>query len=67
MDGSIGLIAAFIVVLGAVFYTQLETYRKRIRFLEIKVDVLSKQNGLEFDTAVLFRLRFMWPSKLDSA
>ena len=34
MDGSIGLVTAFIVVLGAVFYTQLEAIAKRIRFLE---------------------------------
>lgn len=29
--------------------TQLDTYRKRIRFLEVKVDALVKHAGIEFD------------------
>ena len=49
MDNSIGVLISFFLVAGIGIYTQLNTYRKKIRFLEVKVDTLIKLTGIEFD------------------
>ncbi|EGM78569.1 hypothetical protein Rhein_1345 [Rheinheimera sp. A13L] len=49
MDDSIGVLISFLIVAGIGIYTQLNTYRKKIRFLEVKVDALIKLTGIEFD------------------
>lgn len=45
-----------LIVLGFYLYLQLEEYRKRIRFLEVKIDALIKHTGIEFDDTTLVPL-----------
>lgn len=45
----LGVLFPSLVVLYLIVNTQLETYRKRIRFLEVKVDALINHTGIEFD------------------
>jgi ribosomal protein L7/L12 len=42
-----------LAALYLIFNTQLDTYRKRIRFLEVKVDALIKHTGIEFNDSTL--------------
>lgn len=51
-----GFVVAALIILGLYLYSQLEEYRKRIRFLEIKIDALIKHTGIEFDDASLVPL-----------
>lgn len=45
----LGFFLPSLVALYVIINTQLDTYRKRIRFLEVKVDALIKHAGIEFD------------------
>jgi ribosomal protein L7/L12 len=38
-----------LIVFGLYLYIQLEEYRKRIRFLEVRIDALIKHAGIEFN------------------
>ncbi|WP_240220106.1 hypothetical protein [Rheinheimera hassiensis] len=49
----LGVLFPSLVVLYLIVNTQLDSYRKRIRFLEVKVDALIKHNGIEFDDSTL--------------
>ncbi|MCG9748135.1 hypothetical protein [Shewanella sp. Isolate8] len=49
----LGVLLPSLVVLYLIVNTQLDTYRKRIRFLEVKVDALIKHTGIEFDDSTL--------------
>lgn len=51
-----GFVVAALIILSLYLYSQLEEYRKRIRFLEIKIDALIKHTGIEFDDASLVPL-----------
>lgn len=46
------ILGLLIPALGALYFIvdiQLEVYRKKIRFLEVKVDALVKHTGIQFD------------------
>ena len=45
----LGFLLPSLVALYVIMNTQLDTYRKKIRFLEVKVDALVKHAGIEFD------------------
>lgn len=50
------ILGLLIPTLGALYFVvdiQLEVYRKKIRFLEVKVDALVKHTGLQFDDTSL--------------
>mgnify|MGYP001311808243 FL=1 len=49
----LGLLFPSLVVLYLVVNMQLDAYRKRIRFLEIKVNALIEHTGIEFDDSTL--------------
>lgn len=49
----LGVLFPCLAALYLVFHTQLDAYRKRIRFLEVKVDALIKHTGIEFDDSTL--------------
>ncbi|WP_372873150.1 hypothetical protein [Shewanella sp.] len=49
----LGVLFPCLVALYLIVNTQLDTYRKRIRFLEVKVDALFKHTGIEFDDGTL--------------
>lgn len=53
MDYSIGVLMSILIVAGISIYAQLDTYRRKIRFLEVKVDALIKLAGIEFDDSSL--------------
>lgn len=44
-----GFFVPVLIFLGLYLYTRLEEYRKRIRFLEVKIDALTKHAGLELN------------------
>lgn len=48
-----GVLFPSLVALYLIVNTQLDSYRKRIRFLEVKVDALIKHTGIEFDDNTL--------------
>mgnify|MGYP001416523388 FL=1 len=48
-----GVLFPSLVALYLIVNAQLDSYRKRIRFLEVKVDALIKHNGIEFDDNTL--------------
>ncbi|MEE2026087.1 MULTISPECIES: hypothetical protein [Alkalimonas] len=48
-----GFLAPVLVALGLYLYLLLEEYRKKIRFLEVKIDALIKHTGIEFDDTTL--------------
>ncbi len=48
-----GVLFPSMVALYLIVNAQLDSYRKRIRFLEVKVDALIKHNGIEFDDNTL--------------
>lgn len=45
----LGFFIPSLVAFGIIVHSQLDVYRKRIRFLEVKVDALIKHTGIEFD------------------
>ncbi|NRQ41692.1 hypothetical protein HRH59_03790 [Rheinheimera sp. YQF-2] len=49
----LGVLFPSLVALYLIVNTQLDSYRKRIRFLEVKVDALIKHTGIEFDDSTL--------------
>lgn len=49
----LGVLFPCLIALYFIFHTQLDAYRKRIRFLEVKVDALIKHTGIEFDDSTL--------------
>ena len=49
----LGLLFPSLVVLYLVVNMQLDVYRKRIRFLEVKVDALIEHTGIAFDDSTL--------------
>jgi ribosomal protein L7/L12 len=49
----LGVLFPFLVVLYLIVNTQLDSYRKRMRFLEVKVDALMKHTGIAFDDRTL--------------
>ena len=49
----LGVLFPSLVALYLLVNTQLDTYRKRIRFLEVKVDALMKHTGIAFDDSTL--------------
>ena len=49
----IGILFPSLVALYLIVNSQLDSYRKRIRFLEVKVDALIKHTGIEFDDSTL--------------
>lgn len=49
----LGFFVPALIVLGLYLYSQLEEYRKRIRFLEVKIDALIKHTGIEFSDTTL--------------
>jgi len=49
----LGVLFPCLAALYLVLNTQLDAYRKRIRFLEVKVDALIKHTGIEFDDSTL--------------
>ena len=49
----LGVLFPSLVALYLIVNTQLDSYRKRIRFLEVKVDALIKHTGIEFDDNTL--------------
>lgn len=51
-----GFFVPVLIVLGFYLYTQFEDYRKRIRFLEVKIDALIKHADIEFDDTTLVPL-----------
>ena len=48
-----GVLFPSLVALYLIVNAQLDSYRKRIRFLEVKVDALIKHTGIEFDDNTL--------------
>ena len=52
----LGVLFPSLVALYLIVNTQLDSYRKRIRFLEVKVDALIKHTGIEFDDSTLVPL-----------
>lgn len=48
-----GFLVPVLVVLGFYLYSLLEEYRKKNRFLEVKIDALIKHTGIEFDDTTL--------------
>ena len=53
MADLLGVLFPCLVALYLIINTQLDTFRKRVRFLEVKVDALIKQTGIEFDESAL--------------
>lgn len=53
MAETLSFLIPSLVAFGIIFYSQLDLYRKRIRFLEVKVDALIKHTGIEFDESTL--------------
>lgn len=51
-----GFFVPALIFLGLYLHMQLEEYRKRIRFLEVKIDALIKHTGIEFDDTTLVPL-----------
>ncbi len=51
-----GFFVPALIFLGLYLYMQLEDYRKRIRFLEVKIDALIKHTGIEFDDTTVVPL-----------
>jgi ribosomal protein L7/L12 len=49
----LGVLIPTLVALYFVVDMQLDVYRKRVRFLEVKVDALIKHTGIEFDDSTL--------------
>ena len=49
----LGVLIPLLVALYFVVDMQLDVYRKRVRFLEVKVDALIKHTGIEFDDSTL--------------
>ena len=49
----LGVLIPLLVALYFVVDMQLDVYRKRVRFLEVKVDALIKHTGIEFDNNTL--------------
>lgn len=49
----LGLLIPALVALYYIIDMQLDIYRKKIRFLEVKVDALVKHTGLQFDDSSL--------------
>lgn len=49
----LGVLIPLLVALYFVVDMQLDAYRKRVRFLEVKVDALIKHTGIEFDNNTL--------------
>ena len=52
MDYVVVVLPTF-VALALIWYSQYEASRKRIRFLEVKVEALMQHTGLKFDKASL--------------
>ena len=50
MTEFIGVLIPSLVALYFIIDNQLDSYRKRVRFLEVKVDALIKIAGLQFDS-----------------
>ncbi|MCG9754065.1 hypothetical protein L1D40_02345 [Shewanella insulae] len=48
----LGVLFPCLVAIYILLHTQLDSYRKRIRFLEVKVDALIKQTGIEIDNSI---------------
>lgn len=48
-----GFFIPVLIVLGFYLYSQFEEYRRRVRFLEVKIDALIKHTGIEFDDRTL--------------
>lgn len=44
-----GFFVPALIILGLYLYTRLEEYRKRVRFLEVRIDALIKHAGIEFN------------------
>ena len=53
MGEFLGVLIPLLVALYFVVDMQLDVYRKRVRFLEVKVDALIKHTGIEFDNNTL--------------
>lgn len=53
MSEFLGVVIPLLVALYFVVDMQLDVYRKRVRFLEVKVDALIKHSGIEFDDSTL--------------
>lgn len=51
-----GFFVPALIFCGLYLYLQLEEYRKRIRFLEVKIDALIKHTGIEFEDTTLVPL-----------
>ena len=49
----LGVLFPSLVALYLIVNAQLDSYRKRVRFLEVKVDALIKHTGIEFDDSTL--------------
>ena len=53
MGEFLGVLIPLLVAFYFVVDMQLDVYRKRVRFLELKVDALIKHTGIEFDDSTL--------------
>ena len=48
-----GFFVPALIAFGFYLFSQLDEYRKRLRFLEVKMDALIKHTGIAFDDSTL--------------